>query len=940
MSLQQSKMSSQEPPLLNLSEARHLEQFSVTCIACRANFLAIGSSAGNVLILSAKTFKTLAAFKSGTGGTFEIDFDRTGNFIITSDLDGTILVRTNILEKQDEVWDERHSASFLVTSGLRVALDPNCSKKDDFTFISGGSEGKLYITKKTWLFRSKTSELGQCPFPTEGGIRRISWREDLVAWTSENGGLKMYDINLEKIIGQVPRLKPLENELEKDLLAWEDDETLILSWGNRIGIIRVKKDFNPLKPRYATVLLWLEMDYLVKFVSPYGGRNGKLLIVSVDGIFRLVERKNGTVFFKLEDLKQSEFVINFDSYWNTSVDGSVPDRATVQSESKLPFIFIASNSFFDDDHAEDSFRIRNKNVSQLLVVKSRTVEDCLQYAIFKGDFSQALQISRGARTVDQQCSMNELEVAELWLTSLFQKHQYDIAVSILTDILLPFQSSSSDVKNAIIKLDNSSPYFTSWAKWCLVLAERRELYRIADRLPAGLPSTIYHSALNEVLVLGEDDKFVELLRRYLDFIDEEKMSKEISEAIDQIKNSNSGDNEKFKTQMLLVNLNSALVLAYSKMPDRFEDAFWAMLNAGSHDAFDVLERRDLDQSLLIKVIEKEKVAELFMLDIKMSVDLFLPLLTGGGIQGMSFEEQLNYVSLIIKQLCHEKRVNLEFPALLLLRKFNKLEAANQYHFFDLEVELCSKYQPERFLELLRDSNRYSPNKALEICRQNEGKFRKELVFLLQKLGGPKHSKEALEILVYELNDIDSALHYAETDDLFDQLVRICMTSPKNAAQLLEKAGGYNIDPARLIRALPGGLPKFKEKLMKLLADVRANQMTRKVANDVLLRETEELAPSILRQFRHGVKVKMKAQACKLCGLKLLDKSQHFQDLVVFRTGDSYHFPCIDKYSEFARVKTELGDELSAAKLPMQHCLIFHAAVATKNNNGEERKTDI
>ena len=128
--------------------------------------------------------------------------------------------------------------------------------------------------------------------------------------------------------------------------------------------------------------------------------------------------------------------------------------------------------------------------------------------------------------------------------------------------------------------------------------------------------------------------------------------------------------------------------------------------------------------------------------------------------------------------------------------------------------------------------------------------------------------------------------------------------------------------------------------MKLLADVRANQMTRKVANDVLLRETEELAPSILRQFRHGVKVKMKAQACKLCGLKLLDKSQHFQDLVVFRTGDSYHFPCIDKYSEFARVKTELGDELSAAKLPMQHCLIFHAAVATKNNNGEERKTDI
>jgi hypothetical protein len=244
---------------------------------------------------------------------------------------------------------------------------------------------------------------------------------------------------------------------------------------------------------------------------------------------------------------------------------------------------------------------------------------------------------------------------------------------------------------------------------------------------------------------------------------------------------------------------------------------------------------------------------------------------------------------------------------------------------DLEVMLCARVDPPRLLELLRDSNGYSPDKALQICRESPN-LRRETVFLLQRMGGPKHSRDALEVLAYEMRDLDQALEYAEREDLFDELVKVCVTPsapPEAALELLARAGSYTIDPALLVRALPSALPDVRIRLIKLFRDVRANRRTRTVANTIFVNGANAAAKDSQKQYSRAVRIRPATQPCAWCKRLLITS---LSKLVVFRSGDAYHEACLrEAWETLYKHSSEqlvISDELSAASILKLHVVEF------------------
>lgn len=870
----------------------------------------------------------------------DLGFDSNGSLIVSCDRDGTVSIRSL------PSGEEKHA--FSVLGSPRACLSPVL---DEYAVAAGGLDGKVDIFKKGW-FGSKKIELTGAWARGDRGVRRVAWKGGLVAWTTAMGGLRIHDSRLDLVVLRVPReVDELRDDLV-DSLVWETDEMLLVGWAQRVGIVRVSFESDPTAPRSGAVLLWLEMSCLVRHVAPFGGRNGRLAIFGDDGVVRLVDRRDGLVvsLLKLCDPSEDEedngtvrVAVAHDSYWNDTGNNNAntitPERdllfpeqhrpsprplkrKTVQEETTLPFLYALLSKTISS--VSES--------SELVIVRSKTIEDSLQKAIGEEDYQTALTIARGAY-MEKWCSMSPQQVADAWLTRLIEKEDFPKLQIIMPQIL-------SDDKEA-------------WSRWCAVLAERRQLKRVVESLPNYMPSAVYDAALSEALLDERDDDYVALLRSFISLgIDGERAVGEINSAI-AAKSSRQAK------------LAIALALAFSVVPNRTEEAFWAMLDAKSPDALDVLKRAGTTSSdrgdgvlendghrLLSKLIEKQRIADLARLDEEKSFELLSFL----GPMTPYFESPELFLKSIIEPLC-AVTPNL---ALRLLRKWNKKSdivirlgelsssssgassnpsTANSAAdtnvlraLHDLEVELCAKHDSSRFLELLRDSNGYSPDKALQTCKNHKPtSLWKPMVFLLQRIGGPKNLRDALAILTSTIGDFDGALELAEKENLFDELVRICANAPdeKLSHMLLSKAGGYSVDPTKIVRAIPmhAWNAEIKQHILQLFQDVRANRATRASANAVLFRDALDAVRVMHRGFRRGCKLVPEMDVCRLCAKPLREPSAPLEEgFVVFRTADAYHVDCLKRASSMlgpsALASSVSFEEVSSENVVKQHCALF------------------
>lgn len=108
-----------------------------------------------------------------------------------------------------------------------------------------------------------------------------------------------------------------------------------------------------------------------------------------------------------------------------------------------------------------------------------------------------------------------------------------------------------------------------------------------------------------------------------------------------------------------------------------------------------------------------------------------------------------------------------------LDKKDTKDSKGKYH--DLLIRLYADYSRDKLLPLLRRSDNYPIQQALDICSQRQ--FYPEMVYLLGRMG---NTSEALALMTRELNDMESAIAFCQEHDdkeLWNDLVNYSLDKP-------------------------------------------------------------------------------------------------------------------------------------------------------------------
>ena len=462
-------------------------------------------------------------------------------------------------------------------------------------------------------------------------------------------------------------------------------------------------------------------------IVPFGGRDGRMVIAYSD-VLHLVDCKPGALLAQVE-LPAAASLVSFDARWMCS--GGL--KRSVHLETGLPLVFCVCEN------------------GDLVTVRPRSMEDSLQHSLQTGDFARAFQIAKGAGVLlaPGSLSITRDDVAELWLTHVVADGHFAEAARLLPQVLDP-----SD--------------YRSWSRWVAVLLEKRALQDIVSEMPmTGLPPVVYETAILQLLQTEEFEMVVTLLKTW------PFSSYDSLRVIEGLRATNSKHPA----------VHRALAICLLHVGQSAQ-AFAAFCQAGAVEALEMCER---DATLWDQVLEKGLLNKLVSLDENRAVSSLFD-------SCLSLDDDV-LVARVKKIVAALVDVKLVSAALRLLRKVSSSKRSEYVRaspfeaLCDLEIDLCAQIEPNRLIELLRDSKAYSPEKALAVCQRTPGRLR-ETVYVLGRMGGPINSRQALTILVEQLHDLPSALQFAAREGDWETLIELCVVDPDRLGDLLEMGPGF------------------------------------------------------------------------------------------------------------------------------------------------------
>lgn len=95
------------------------------------------------------------------------------------------------------------------------------------------------------------------------------------------------------------------------------------------------------------------------------------------------------------------------------------------------------------------------------------------------------------------------------------------------------------------------------------------------------------------------------------------------------------------------------------------------------------------------------------------------------------------------------------------------------------MELYTEFARDKLLPLLRRSDNYPIQQALDLCCQK--KFYPEMVYLLGRIG---NTSQALALMTKELSDMESAIAFCQEHDdeeLWNDLIDYSLNKPGNTS---------------------------------------------------------------------------------------------------------------------------------------------------------------
>lgn len=398
-----------------------------------------------------------------------------------------------------------------------------------------------------------------------------------------------------------------------------------------------------------------------------------------------------------------------------------------------------------------------------------------------------------------------------------------------------------------------------WEEDVFKFARVHQLRAISPYLPRGedfrLDQTIYEMVLYEYLKM-EPEGFLKMVKEWSPTL--YNVPAVVNATLEHVLVSE----ENFKPVLL-----EALAILYSH-DGKYDKALAMYLKLKHKGVFQLIHKHNL-----FSVIH-DMIEGLMELDSEQAI-------------GMLLEKERVPSDVVVNYLKNNKR----FLYLYLdaLEKKDMKVAGRKFH--GLLVKLYADFAREKLLPLLRRSDHYPIQEALNICKDRC--FYPEMVYLLGRIG---NTKEALNLIIQKLGDIEQAIMFCkehDDEDLWEDLINCSLSRPDFITFLLQMVGTY-IDPRILVQRIPSDLqiPGLKNSLVKLMHDYKLQVSVQEGCQKILVSDYFNLHERLVAMQERAVSIDDDLY-CGACHRKIIIKDlNQASNILVFYCHHSFHEECL------------------------------------------------
>ena len=133
------------------------------------------------------------------------------------------------------------------------------------------------------------------------------------------------------------------------------------------------------------------------------------------------------------------------------------------------------------------------------------------------------------------------------------------------------------------------------------------------------------------------------------------------------------------------------------------------------------------------------------------------------------------------------------------------------------------------------------------------------MFILGRMGGQQNIKEALTIIIEQLQDVEKAIEFVERagdDALWADLIDACVQQPSLVRDLLEHAGKHTVDTVQLIRKITPGMiiEGLSAKIVKTFRDTQVQLRLQEGCTLILKQDVLDLFHRLMSKRSKGLRV--------------------------------------------------------------------------------------
>lgn len=308
----------------------------------------------------------------------------------------------------------------------------------------------------------------------------------------------------------------------------------------------------------------------------------------------------------------------------------------------------------------------------------------------------------------------------------------------------------------------------------------------------------------------------------------------------------------------------ALAMLYS-YENKYDKSLSMYLQLKNADVFHLIKKHKLYGAI------HDMIVDLMVLDYEQTISLLL---------------DKNQVP---SEIVVEKLQNQELQLYRYLDAFDKNNPLGLYH--GKLVKLYAVFARDKLLPFLRRSDHYPIQEALDICQRE--KYYPEMVYLLGRIGD---TKEALELIIIELKDMQQAIEFCQEHDdadLWNDLINHSLDKPDFITYLLQHIGTY-VDPTVLVEKIKKDekIPGLKNSLVKMLRDYNLQVSVQEGCKKILVSDYFNLHNKLVKSQQKGISVSSE-NMCGACHRSIIMKEySRSSNILVFNCKHCFHEFCL------------------------------------------------